>query len=301
MNFKKDYTLKSLITIFLFLITLISHLQAQDTEEEIKKVAEQIKGHVGAGLYVIETNKSAWFNRNDQFPMQSVYKFPIGMAVLAKVDEGLIGLDEMVTVHKSELIGPAQHSPIRDKHPEGNFTISIRDLLYYAVSESDGSASDVLMRCAGGSQEVMRFLKKIGITGMLILNTELEIGRDDSVQYKNCTDPESAIKLLHAFYDGKILKDSSRALLMKLMTETKTGPNRLKGLLPANASVAHKTGTSGTKNGNTAATNDIGIITLPNGKHLLAAVFVSDSPESASVRESVIARIAKIGWDKFSD
>ena len=92
----------------------------------------------------------------------------------------------------------------------------------------------------------------------------------------------------------------SNALLLKLLIETKTKPNRLKGLLPKDAVVAHKTGSSGSRDGITAATNDIGIITLPNGRHLAIAVFVSDSPADEKTREAVIARIARAAWDKWS-
>ena len=69
--------------------------------------------------------------------------------------------------------------------------------------------------------------------------------------------------------------------------------------MPAGTAVAHKTGTSGTEKGITAATNDIGIITLPDGRHLAIAVFVSDSPEDEATREGVIAKIAKAIWEKL--
>jgi beta-lactamase class A len=78
-----------------------------------------------------------------------------------------------------------------------------------------------------------------------------------------------------------------------------TGPKRIKGLLTKDAVVARKTGTSGTRDGITAATNDIGVIYLPNGKHLAIAVFVSDSPADEKTRESVIARIAKAAFDRW--
>jgi len=83
------------------------------------------------------------------------------------------------------------------------------------------------------------------------------------------------------------------------MTESKPGAKRLKGL-PEGTVVAHKTGTSGTENGITAATNDIGIVTLPSGKHLAIAVFVSDSPADDSIREGVIARAAKLVFDSVN-
>ena len=79
--------------------------------------------------------------------------------------------------------------------------------------------------------------------------------------------------LLEQFYQGKILAKNTTYLLLKMMTESTTGANRIKGLLPAGTVVAHKTGSSATDaQGLTPATNDAGIITLPNGKHLVVAV-----------------------------
>ena len=57
--------------------------------------------------------------------------------------------------------------------------------------------------------------------------------------------------------------------------------------------VAHKTGTSYTnQEGITAATNDVGIITLPDGSHLIISVFIKDAHADEATREAVIARIA---------
>ena len=89
------------------------------------------------------------------------------------------------------------------------------------------------------------------------------------------------------------------AMLLDLLERVTTGPQRLKGLLPKTAVVAHKTGTGGTSQGVASATNDIGLITLPNGRHLAVAVFVSDSRVDLPARERVIARIAKALWDKY--
>ncbi len=87
------------------------------------------------------------------------------------------------------------------------------------------------------------------------------------------------------------------------MTETPTGLRgirRIKGLLPDGTVVAHKTGTSGTVDGVTAPTNDVGLVTLPNGQHLAIAVFVSDSTANGAVREEVIAKVAQAVWDQWS-
>jgi beta-lactamase class A len=83
------------------------------------------------------------------------------------------------------------------------------------------------------------------------------------------------------------------------MQESQTGRNRIRNLLPEGTTVADKTGTSWTRNGRTAATNDIGLITLPDGRHLALAIFVADSTAPDAIREKVIARIARAAWDQW--
>src|SRR4029077_4354866 len=113
--------------------------------------------------------------------------------------------------------------------------------------------------------------------------------------------PKAALALLVALQSQRGLSRDSQALLLKLETAAIPGAKRLKGQLPAGTVVAHKTGTGGTRDGITSATNDIGIITLPEYRHLAVAVFVSDSAADDATRESVIARIAKAAWDWASE
>lgn len=220
--------------------------------------------------------------------MQSVYKLPIGMAVVDLADHGELKLDQPVRVEHHELVPAALHSPIRDLHPNGNFDMTARELLRYAISESDGTASDVLLRLAGGPGRVMEYLRRIGAGNIAVADTEAAISRAHDVQYRNWATPDGAVELLEKV---------SQPLILTFMTETRTGLRRLKGMLPPGTVVAHKTGTSGTRNGVTAATNDIGLIFLPDGRRLAIAVFVSDSRAPEAVREGVIARIAKAVYD----
>jgi beta-lactamase class A len=87
---------------------------------------------------------------------------------------------------------------------------------------------------------------------------------------------------------------------LHFLVESNNPTNRLKGMLPVRTVVAHKTGTGGNQNGVTSATNDVGIITLPNGNHVAIAVFVGDSKADLATREAVIAKIAKAVFDKWS-
>jgi beta-lactamase class A len=274
--------------------------ETQDIElkKDLEQIASAAKGKVGVVAVLLETGESISLNPHDHFPMQSVYKLPIGMAVMKQVDAGKIKLDQKVRVTKDDFIGRASHSPIRDKYPNGT-ELTVNELLAWMLLESDGTASDVLMKLAGGSEAVQAYLTELKTTDMIVLDTEKAFAQDHSLQYRNWTTPEAAVALLRALYERRGLSESSQGLLLKLMTESKTGPRRLKGLLPAGAGVAHKTGTSGTENGVTAATNDIGIITLPSGRHLAIAVFVADSPADEATREGVIAKIARAVWNRW--
>lgn len=269
---------------------------ASKLREQIERIAASARGRVGAAVMLIETGETAGLNADQRFPMQSVYKLPIGMALLSRVDGGALGLEQQVRVEESDFISARQHSPIRDKNPRGA-ELSVRDLLRFMISESDGTASDVLMRLAGGPEAVTRYLRELGVSGVAVVNKEKELGEDQSLQYLNWATPESMLVLLRALQEGRGLSAQSRALLLQFMTESTPGPRRLKGRLPAGTLVAHKTGTSGTENGMTAATNDVGILTLPGGRHLAVAVFVSDSPADETTREGVIAQIARAAWD----
>jgi beta-lactamase class A len=136
----------------------------------------------------------------------------------------------------------------------------------------------------------------------MVADSEREIGKDWETQYRNWASPDGAVELLRAIQEKRAgLSAENQTRIMKYLIETTRGVKRLKGSLPPTAVVAHKPGTSGSRNGVFAATNDIGIVTLPNGRHLLIAVFVSDSPASVEVREAVIAKIARAAWDAWGE
>lgn len=279
-------------------ITISNADRTNELRDRIEQISQAAQGRVGvkATVLEIETGESVTLNGNQQFPMQSVYKFPIAMAVLAQVDQGKLKLDQKIRVEASDVL---QGSRILDEKSQG-MEFSLAELLKYMVSESDNTACDMLLRQMGEPMIVTEYLRGLGVNDIVVANTEKELGQDTAVQYRNYATPDAAVVLLRAFHEGKGLSKSSQALLLQLMTETTTGPKRIKGLLPDGTVVAHKTGTSSTVNGMTAATNDVGIVTLPNGRHMAIAVFVSDSGANDVVREEVIAKVTKAAWDEWS-
>ncbi len=271
-------------------------LSARTFSERIEEVVKPATGRVGVAIMLLETGDSFARDGHGSYPMQSVYKLPIAMAMLARIDTGEFSLDQTVHVAPAEFVSHAQHSPLRDKHP-GGVSLPLAEIIRLAVSESDGTASDVLLRLLGGAPEVARYLKDIGVTGIHVVDTEKALGRDERLQYRNWASPRESVVLLRALHQGRGLSAASRARLLRWITETPTGGRRLKALLPADTAVAHKTGSSRTVHGVTAATNDIGLITLPDGRTLAVAVYVSDSQADERARERVIAEVARAAWD----
>jgi beta-lactamase class A len=281
----------------LVLLMAAAALSSTGWHEQVEQLSRQAQGRVGAAAMVLETGESVDFNGDQHFPMQSVYKLPIGMAVLHAADRGALNLEQKVRVQRRDLVPVGLGSPIRDRYPNGDVEFSVRELLRYMVAESDGTASDVLLRLAGGPRRVTDYLRSIGVTEIVVATSEKEMAKSQEVQYQNWATPKGMLGLLRALHDGQVLSAMNRALLLQFMTQTGTGPHRIKGLLPAGTIVAHKTGTSGTVNGLSRATNDVGLITLPDGRHLAVAVFVSDSTADEATREGVIARTAQAAWD----
>lgn len=259
-------------------------------------IAQAAHGPVGAAVLLVEGGAVVALHGQQRFPMQSVYKLPIAVAVLRQVDAGTLSLNQPVQIRPSDLVPSSRYSPIARNSPNGT-RMTVSALLDAMVRISDGTASDVLMTLAGGPQQVTASLRSLGIQSMSVATTEKAMAQNEQVQYQNWTTPEAMAALLRALQQGRGLSASSRRLLLGLMAGSATGPHQIKGLLPPGTVVAHKTGGSGTLHGLTRATNDAGLVTLPDGRHLAIAVFVSDSRANAAARDAVIAKIARVAWD----
>lgn len=287
---------KAAITAVLTLIVTSSFAQSSVLRPQIAEIAKSAKGIVGVSVLGLEDRDTVNYNKNAHLVMESVLKLPVAMAVMHLVDSGVLTLDQTIHIKKKDL--PKTYSPLRDKYPDGDVDISIKDLLSYMVSLSDNDACDILLKKLGGTDQVEAYLRMIKIRGINIEASEAEMAKSWQVQYTNWCKPVAMIKLLDTLYTGNVLKPASRDFLYKIMTETTISPNRIKGLLPAGTVVAHKTGSSGTNDAGLApGTNDVGIITLPNGKHFAIAIFITNSTADETTRDLVIAKIAKAVYD----
>jgi beta-lactamase class A len=294
--------MKLLVKLFFILFIFCQSVIIAQTDSiriKIGQIIEQAKGRVGIAAINLKTNDTLTVRGNEYFPMQSVYKFPLALAVLNKVDKGELSLDKKIFVSKSDLL-PDTWSPLRDKYPDGNVFLSLDEILSNTVSLSDNNGCDILFRLMGGTAAVEKYIHSLGIQDIDIAFTEEEMHKDWQVQYKNRSTPLAMAELLYKFYYEDFLSKSGKNYLWRIMAATSTGPKRIKGLLPEGTVVAHKTGSSGEdENGIAAATNDAGIIQLDDGSGFVIVVFVSDSAADEETRDKVIAQIARTIYDAY--
>lgn len=292
--------MNKLTLLILLFLSQSGYCQLEKLRKNIATITNSKNAIVGVSVLNLSNGDTLTVNKTHHFPMQSVYKFHLALAVLNQVDKGTFSLNQNILVKKTDLL-PNLYSPMREKYPEGNVNLPLSEILKYTVAQSDNSACDLLFRLLGGPQKVNSYIHKIGVKEVNIVAPEEEMQKDWQVQYTNWSTPIAATQLLQKFYQRKLLSKNSQDFLWKTMTGTTTGPNKIRGLLPKEAVVAHKTGFSG-KNaeGLTGATNDIGIIVLPNGQKIAIALLVSNSTETEIVNERIMAEITKEVWDYYT-
>jgi beta-lactamase class A len=264
----------------------------------IQRVVDTSHAKVGVAIEGLDFPESVVANGERKYPMQSTYKFPLALCVLHQIEEGRYTLATKVHIARSDLDTNTM-SPMSRRYFGASVELSIDQLLNYCVSESDNIACDMLFKQAGGMRVVNDYVHHLGISEIAIVATERQMRKSWSVQYTNWCKPAAMLELLKRFYRRQLLDSSHTLYLLRLMTESSNSANRIKGKLPVGAVVAHKTGTSARNHGLIAATNDIGIVTLPNGRHFTIVVFVSDFEGGYERGENVIAQIARLAWDAF--
>ncbi len=297
-----------LVQLTALLLLFLTSCQAQKKKTDllrskIEQIVSDKNAVVGVSISGNDGKDTLSFHGDRRFPMQSVFKFHIALAVLSEVDKGKFSLDQKIEISKDELLPEDFWSPLRDEYPNGG-GFTIKKLIQYSVSHSDNTACDVLIRLIGTPKTVEEYFKKNNIQDIQITYNEQDMQAKWENMFENWTTPKTASETLKMFYENKnnLLSKSSHDFFWKTNRETTTGKNRIKGQLAEGTIVAHKTGWSGTnkETGITAAVNNIGIVFLPNGKYFIISVFVSESKESFDTNEKIIADIAKVTYDFYT-
>jgi beta-lactamase class A len=258
---------------------------------------------VGYSALHVESGRTVSSLGDQPFPMGSVYKFAIAIETLRQVDDGNLDLAREVRV-TPEQFAPGW-SPLRDEAAGKPVTLTLANLVERMVRDSDNTACDVILGIIGGPAAVTRRMHELELPAIRIDRTETQIGADldapDGVasywtDRRDTATPDALVELFRKFHARETgLSRSSHRLLLRHLTDTVTGPRRIKSALPEGALLAHKTGSM------PGVANDAGVITSPDGKdHIVIAIFTKGRKTSTTEEiDDAIAAVARQVYEEF--
>ncbi|MEZ5710575.1 MAG: serine hydrolase [Blastomonas sp.] len=299
-------------------------------QQEIFELWRAFPGKTGIAVQRIDGRWTISQRGNQLFPQQSVSKLWVAMTILDKVDRGEIDLDDPVQIGRDDLT--LFHQPLAARVArEGAITETVLSLLEQAITMSDNSANDALLRHAGGPDAVRDFIrrKELGAIrfgpGERLLQSsiaglewqqQLSSGRafqaaraklplelrkerlnayvDDPIDGAS---PEAIVDALARLARQDLLSASSTRLLMDILSRTRSGPNRLKAGVPSDWQFMHKTGTGQDLPPVSTGYNDVGIMIAPDGTRYAVAVMLAETtagiPARMELMQSVTRAVAR--------
>jgi beta-lactamase class A len=265
-------------------------------QQRIADLSLEARGTVSVASSLPGADLKCELNPHGREPMLSTFKLPLGVFVLNEVEKGKLSLDQKVRFLPSDMY-KGTYSPLQDEFPNANVEVPLRKLLELSVGNSDNPATDILLRIVGGPKQVQQYLDSLGLQDLQVRNSERDMHDDPHVQYLNWGEPAAFVKLLRMLADKPPINPEHTKYLLKIMADSPSGSKRLRRLLPEGTVVAHKTGSSGYEGGKATATNDDGLIMLPDRRSLALAILVTDARADEDRVEHTIAAIAKACYD----
>jgi beta-lactamase class A len=292
----------------------------------VEEIAKTSDGTIGVAAKHLESEASFAVNGGVSFPMASTVKLPILVEVMARIKDSEFNLADEWSVEPLDQFYDG--SLLSDLKAPG-IGLSVENLISLMMWQSDNTATDLLLKKVGIAAVNAR-MRSIGIENILVSRTIRELlldyyvgesekyarmTRDDFGRiYKKMADenpgalakargefgvkaadiatPLAMAGLLEKIFKKEILDPAGCDYILRVMLGCQTGARRIRGLLPADIPVAHKTGTIG------GTTNDCGIIYLPDDLgHVALCVLSKDSNPDRT--EDTIALIAKTVFDYF--
>lgn len=245
------------------------------------------------GYHLVETADTFSYNGYEKMPMQSTVKFPLALVVMQEIESGRLSLDTLISISQEEM-NESNHGTFREKHQGKPTRVSVREMLWFMMVESDNITCGKFTRMIGGADELSRRVQAMGMKSFHI-TPRTDRPTIDFDPSRNLCAPMEMTELLVKFYTARILTQAMTDTLRSIM-EHANRPERITGALPKGTLVAHKTGT-GTNSDTTMIVNDVCVITLPGGKHLALAVYLSGVNGDMPAGEVITARIAKAAYD----
>jgi beta-lactamase class A len=136
------------------------HLSAR-----VEAIARLLVGRLGFSAQRLDGGPMITLNANERFPMASIFKIPIVLAALRRVQAGDRALDDIIEVPPDKYV-MSEVISVTFIHP--GVSLSLANLIEVMITHSDNTATDMVQDVVGGPGAVTAFLKEIGIDGMTV-------------------------------------------------------------------------------------------------------------------------------------
>lgn len=242
-------------------------------------------GRFGVGLLECESGRMTGYRMDEPFPMCSTFKVLAVGAVLSRVDRGKEQLERSVPITQADVL---KYAPITAQHvgPSG---MTIAGLCEAAITLSDNTAANLLLKSLGGPAAVTEFARSMGDSHTRLDRTEPTLNEALPGDLRDTTTPRAMANDLRSLLLGAVLSSSSRAMLKEWMVQCKTGKNKIRSVLPADDLIGDKTG-SGDRN----TANDVAVIWPPKQSPLALTVYLTGvNTDNADSQAAMIAAVTR--------
>ncbi|WP_155806008.1 serine hydrolase [Erythrobacter litoralis] len=299
-------------------------------DQALFDIAAPFDGYLGIAVHDIARDRTVHFNGNEHLPQQSLSKLWVTLAALRMVDAGELDLSERVSIRRSDLT--LFHQPVRQiVLARGGFNTTYGDLMRRAITESDNTANDMLLKRVGGPAGVRNAIGEARLgairfgPGEVPMQSKIAgVEWDPSYSIGNAffdarkrvpasareaaftgyvldpvdgATPRAIALALARLARGELLEPGTTALFLQLLKDVKSGPNRLKGGVPPGWSIGHKTGTGQVLDSappaEQAGYNDVGILTAPDGARYSVVVMIGRTAVPLPVRMELMHKVVE--------
>jgi beta-lactamase class A len=241
-------------------------------------------GRLGIAALDVKTGRTAAHRGDERFPLASTFKFLAAAAVLARVDAGAATLDKNLGYTQADLV---TYSPVTKDHAGSGMTLAA--ICEAAVTLSDNTAGNLMLRELGGPEGLTAFLRKSGDGVTRLDRWETALNEAAPGDPRDTTTPNAMVANLRRFVLGDALKPGSREKLAGWLKGCRTSADRMRAGLPPGWIVGDKTGS-----GERGTMNDVGIIWPPDGAPILLAIYLTASDKPQAERAKIHSEAGRL-------
>jgi len=254
-------------------------------EKRLAAIEVKVGGRLGVAALATGSGQRIAYRADEHFPMCSTFKMLAVAAVLHRVDQKQEQLDRFIPYSAADLL---EYAPVTRKHvAEGGMKLSA--LCAAAISLSDNTAANLLLKTIGGPEGLTRFARTLGDQQTRLDRMEPDLNNFTVGDERDTTTPAAMLGNLRALLLKDKLSPASRNQLENWMVENKTGDNLIRAGLPKDWRVGDKTGRGGL-----GAIGDIAIIRPPGKQPILLVVYEVGSIAPMETRAEGIASVARL-------